>query len=144
MTWSNHFTFVLVLLAFSFVSIEVPLTLTIFSTRSLHICLRFGNPPLFAVVSFIASLTSPRALFWYAYPIILLLFYLPIDKFVEHALRALQAVIPIRIPNIPINQVYDIFINTTVGDINEPHHHQQDDEQNSETPDLKANIKAEQ
>ena len=121
MTWSNLFTFVLVLLAFPFISIEVPLTLTIFSTRSLHIRLRFGNRLLFAAVSFMASLTSPRALFWYAYPVILLLFYLPTDQFFEHALRALQAVIPIRIPNIPINQVYDIFISAAVGDINEPH-----------------------
>ena len=91
-----------------------------------------------------ASLTSPRALLWYAYPIILLFFYLLTDQFVEHALRALQAVIPIRIPNIPINQVYDIFISAAVGNINEPHQQQQDDEPNSETIDLEANIEAEQ
>ena len=121
MTWSNLFTFVLVFPAFSFVSIEVPPpppTLTIFSTHSLDILLRFGNCPLFAVISFMASLTSPRALFWYAHPVILLQFYLPTDRFVKHALRALEAVNPIRIPNIPINQVYDILINATVGDIN--------------------------
>ena len=59
MTWSNFFTFVLVLSAYSFVSIEVPLTLTIFRTYSFHIRLRFGNRPLFAVVAFMASLTSP-------------------------------------------------------------------------------------
>ena len=143
MTWSNLFTFVLVLSAFSFVSIEVPPTLTIFSTRLLDILLRFGNCPLFAVISFMASFTSPRALFWYAYPIILLQFYLPTDRFVEHALRALEAVNPIRIPNIPINQVCDILINATVGGINEPHQQQQDDEPNSETPDLEANIEVE-
>ena len=90
-----------------------------------------------------ASPTSPRALFWYSYFVILLLFYLPTDRFVEHALRALEAVIPIRIPNIPINQVYDILINETVGGINEPHQQQQDDEPNSETPDLEANIEDE-
>ena len=143
-TWSNLFTFVLVLSAFSFVSIKVPPTLTIFSTRLLDILLRFGNFPLFTIVSFMASLTSPRTLFLYAYPFILRLFYLPTERFVEHALRALEAVIPIRIPNIPINQVYDIFINTTMGGIKEPHHQQQDDEPNSETSDLEANIEAEQ
>ena len=89
------------------------------------------------------SLTSPRAMFWYAYPVILLLFYLTTDRFVEHALRALEVVIPIHIPNIPINQVYDIFINATVGGINEPHQQQQDDDPNSDTPDLEANIEAE-
>ena len=144
MTWSNLFTFILILSSFSFVSIEVPPTLTIFSTRLLDILLRFGNCPLFAVVSFMSSPTSPPALFSYAYPVILLLFYLPADRFVERALRALEAVIPIRIPNIPINQVYDIFINTTVGGIKEPHQQQQDDEPNSETPDLEANIEVEQ
>ena len=144
MTWSNLFTFVLVLSAFSFVSIEVPPTLTIFSTRLLDILMRFGNCPLLTVVSFMASLTSPRGLFWYAYPVIQLLFYLPIDRFVEHALHALQVVIPIRIPNIPINQVYDILINATVGGINEPHQQQHDDEPNSETPDLEAIIEAKQ
>ena len=87
-----------------------------------------------------ASLSSPRALFWYAYPVILLPLYITTDRFVEHALRALEGVIPIRIPNIPINQVYDIFINATVGGINEPHQQQQDDEPNSETPDLEAYI----
>ena len=121
MSWSNLFTFVLVLSALSFVSIELPPTLTIFSTRLLDILLRFGNCPLFAVFSIMASLTSSRALFWYAYPVILLLFYLPTDRFFEHALRALEAAIPIRIPNIIIIQVYDIFINATVGGINEPH-----------------------
>ena len=144
MTWSNLFTFVLSLSAFSFVSIKVPPTLTIFSTRLLDILLRFDNCSLFAVVSFMASLTSPRALFSYAYPIILLLFYLPTDRFVEHALRALEAVIPFRIPNMPINQVYDIFINATMGGINEHHQQQQDDKPNSETQDLEANIEAEQ
>ena len=127
MTWSNLFTFVLILSAFSFISIELPPTLTLFRTRLLDILLRFGNCPLFAVVSFMASLTSPRALFWYAYPVTLLMFYLPTDRFVEHALRALEAVIPIRIPNIPINQVYDILINATMGGINEPYQQQQDD-----------------
>ena len=78
MTWSNLFTFVLVLPTFSFVSIKVLLTLTFLSTRSLHISLRFGNRPLFVVVSFIASLTSPRALIWYTYPVILLLFISPL------------------------------------------------------------------
>ena len=91
-----------------------------------------------------ASLTSPRALFWYAYPVILLLFHLPTDRFVEHALRALEAVIPIRIFNILIYKVYDILINTTVGGINEPYKKQQNEEPNSETPDLEANIEAEQ
>ena len=91
-----------------------------------------------------ASLTSPRALFWYAYPVILLLFYLPTDRFVEHALCALEAVIPIRIPNLPITQVYDILINATMDGINEPHQQQQDDEPNSETPDLEANIEVKQ
>ena len=121
-----------------------PLTITIFSTRLLDILLRFGNCPLFAVVYFMTSLTSPRALYWYAYPVILLLFYLPTDRFVKHALHALEAIIPIRIPNIPNNQVYDILINATVGGINEPHKQQQDDEPNSETLDLEANIEAEQ
>ena len=128
MTWSNLFTFVLVLLTFSFVSIEVPLTLTIYSTRSFHIRLRFGKRPLFVDVSFIAYLTSSLALFWYSYPVILLLFYIPTDRFVEQALRALQAVIPIRIQNIPINQVSDILISAAVGGINEPHQQEQDDE----------------
>ena len=90
------------------------------------------------------SLTSPQALFLYAYPVIRLLFYLPTDRFVEYALRALEAVIPFRIPIIPINQVYDILITTTVGSINEHHQQQQDEEPNSETPDLEANIEAEQ
>ena len=149
MTQSNLFTFVLFLSAFSFISIEVPPTLTIFSTRLLDILLQFGNCPLFVVVSFMASLTSPRTLFWYAYHVILLLFYLATDRYVEHALRALEAVIPIRIPNIPIPNipiihVYDILINATVGGINEPHQQQQDDEPNSETPYLEANIEAEQ
>ena len=133
MTWSNLFTFVLILSAFSFVSIEVPPTLTIFSTRLLDILLRFDNCLLFAVVSFMASLTSPRALFWYAYPVILLPLYITTDRFVKHALRALEGVIPIRIPNIPINQVCDILINATVGGINELHQQQQDDEPNSGT-----------
>ena len=117
MTSSNLFTFVLVLSTFSFISIKVPLTLTIFSTCSLPSHLRFGNRPLFVAVSFIAYLTSPRALFWYTYPVILLLFYLAIDRFVEHALHALQDIIKIRIPNIPINQVYDTSINAAPGGI---------------------------
>ena len=91
-----------------------------------------------------ASLASPRALFLYDYHVILLMFYLPTDQFVEHALRALEGVIPIHILNIPINQVYDILINATVGGINEPHQQQQDDKPNSETLDLEANIEAEQ
>ena len=144
MTWSNPFTFVLILSAFSFVSIDVPPTITIFSTHLLDILLRFGNCPLFAVLSFMASLTSPRALFWYAYPVILLLCYVPTYRFVEHALRELEAVIPISMPNIPINHVYDILINATIGGINEPHQQQQDDESNSKTPYLEANIEAEQ
>ena len=142
MTKSNLFTFVLVLSTFSFVSIKVPPTLTVFRTRLLDILLRFGNCMLFVVVSFMDSLTSQQALFWYTYPVILLLFYLPTDRFVEHALRALEAVIPIRIPNIPINQVYDILINATVGGINEPHQQQQDDEPNSETLDFTAKNKS--
>ena len=117
MTCSNLFTFVLVFSTFSFITFKVLLTLTIFSTRSLHIRLRFGNRSLFIVVSFKASLASPRALIWYTYLVNQLLLYLPTDRFVEHALRALQAVIPIRIPIIPINQVYNISINTAVDGI---------------------------
>ena len=127
-TWINLFCFLLILAAFSFVSIEVPLTR---SFHPLHIRLRFGNRPLFAAVSFMASLIFPQPLFWYVYPVLLLLNFYPIARLVDHALGSVQAVIP-------INQVYDVFISADVEVMNESY--PQQDEQSSETQDLEANI----
>ena len=132
-TWTNLFCFLLILAAFSFVSIEVPLTLFTCSFRTLHIRLRFGNRPLSAAVSFMASLIFPQPLFWYVYPVLLLLSFYPAARLVDHALRSLQAVIP-------INQVYDVFISADVEVLNEEY--PQQDERSSETQDLEANIEA--
>ena len=130
-TWTNLFCFLLILAAFSFVSIEVPLTLFTCSFRTLHIRLRFGSRPLSAAVSFMASLIFPQPLFWYVYPALLLLSFYPAARLVEHGLRSLQAAIP-------INQVYDVFISADVEVMNESY--PQQDEQSSETQDLEANI----
>ena len=78
-----------------------------------------------------ASLIFPQPLFWYVYPVLLLLSFYPAARIVDHALRSLQAVIP-------INQVYDVFISADVEVMNEPY--PQQDEQSSETQDLEANI----
>ena len=132
-TRTNLFCFLLILAAFSFVSIEVPLTLFTCSSYTLHIRLRFGNRPLSATVSFMASLIFPQPLFWYVYPVLLLLSFYPAARIVDHALRSLQAVIP-------INQVYDVFISAAVEVMNELY--PQQDERSSETQDLEANIEA--
>ena len=128
-TWTNLFCFLLILAAFSFFSIEVPLTLFTCSFRTLHIRLRFGNRPLSAAVSFMASLIFPQPLFWYVYPVLLLLYFYPIARLVDHALGSVQAVIP-------INQVYDVIISPAVEVVNEPY--PQEDEPSSETQDLEA------
>ena len=137
--WTNLFSFILVLSVFSFVSIEVPLTLTFFSStcsfHALHIRLRFGNRPLSAAVSLMASIILPQTVFWYVYPLILVLFSHTTARLIDHALRALHAVIPI---SIHVQRVYDIFISADVEVINEAY--PQQDETNSETPDLEANI----
>lgn len=112
-TWTNLFCFLLILAAFSFVSNEVPLTLFTCSFRTLHIRLRFGNRPLSAAVSFMASLIFPQPLFWYVYPVLLLLSFYPAARLVDHALRSLQAVIP-------INQVYDNRIPNKMSRVQKP------------------------
>ena len=138
-TWTNLFSFMLVLSVFSFISIEVPLTLTLFnSTRSfhaLHIRLRFGNCPLSAAVSLMAKIILPYTVFWYVYPLILVLFSHTTAPLIYHALRALHTVILI---TIQVQQVYDIFISADVEVINEVY--LQQDETNSGTPDLEANV----
>ena len=132
-TRTNFFCFLLILAAFSSVSIEIPLTLSTCSFRTLHIRLRFGNRPLSTAVSFMASLILPQPLFWYVYPAILLLSFYPTAR--DHALRSLQVVLP-------INKVYNIFISTAAVEVmNEPHPQQA--ESSSETQDLEANIEAE-
>nr|CAN61974.1 hypothetical protein VITISV_020393 [Vitis vinifera] len=115
--------------------LKVPLTLFTCSFRTLHIRLRFGNRPLSAAVSFMASLIFPQPLFWYVYPVLLLLSFYPTARLVEHGLRSLQAVIP-------INQVYDVFISADVEFLNEEY--PQQDERSSETQDLETNIGAQQ
>ena len=77
-----------------------------------------------------ASLIFPQPVFWYVYPVLLLLSFFPTTRLVDHALRSLQAVIP-------INQVYDVFISADVEVMHEPY--PQQDEQSSETQDLEAN-----
>ena len=137
-TWTNLFSFILVLSVFSFVSIEVPLTLTLVSStcsfHALHIK-RFGNRPLSAAVSLMASIILPETVFWYVYPLILVRFSHTTAWLIYHALRALHAVIPFAIQ---VHRVYDIFISDDVEVINEAY--PQQDETNSETPDLEANV----
>ena len=111
-TWTNLFCFLLILAAFSFVSIEVPLTLFTCSFHTLHLRLRFGNRPLSVAVSFMASLIFPQPLFWYVYPVLLLLSFYPAAGIVVHALRSLQVVIL-------INQVYYVVISAAVEVMNE-------------------------
>ena len=82
-----------------------------------------------------ASLIFPQPLFWYVYPVLLLLSFYPTARLVEHGLRSLQAVIP-------INQVYDVFISADVEVLNEEY--PQQDERSSETQDLETNIGAQQ
>ena len=111
-TWTNLFSFILVLAVFSFVSIEVPLTLFTLSFHTFHIRLLFGSRPLLTALAFIASLIFPQRVFCYVYLLILLLSFYPTDRLVHRALRSLQAVIP-------INHVYHIFIRADVEVINE-------------------------
>ncbi|XP_034704283.1 uncharacterized protein LOC117928504 isoform X2 [Vitis riparia] len=128
-TWTNLVCFLLILAAFSYVSIEVPLTPSTCSFRTLQI--RFGIRPLSTAVSFMASLILPQLPFLYVYPAILLLSLYPPAR--DHALRSLQVVLP-------INKVYNIFISTAAVEVtNEP----QQDESSSATRDLEANIEAE-
>ena len=138
---TNCFSFILVLSVFSLVFIEVPLTLTLFSsTRSfhaLHIRLRFGNRPLSVAVSLIASIILSQTVFWYVYPLILVLFSHTKARLIYHALRALHAVIPIAIK---VQQVYDIFISADVEVINEAAYPQQDE---TNSADLEANVDGE-
>ena len=119
-TRTNLFSFILVLSIFSFVSIEVPLNLTLFSStcsfHTLHIRLRFGNRPLSTIVSLMASIILSQTVFWYVYPLILVLFSHTTARLIYHALRVLHAVIPIVIQ---VHRVYDIFISADVEVINE-------------------------
>ena len=82
-----------------------------------------------------ASIFLPQTVFWYVYPLILVLFSHTTTRFIYHALRALYAVIPIAIH---VQRVYDIFISADVKVINEAY--PQQDETNSRTLDLEANV----
>ena len=132
--WSNLFFFLLVLSVFSFVSIEVSFTLFTLSFHTFHLRLRFGNRPLFTILALMASLIFPQRVFWYVYPIVIvLLSFYPTTRLLDRALRSLQTVIT-------INQVYDIFITTeaeAVHVLNDSTYFQQD-QQSSETQDLEA------
>ena len=103
-TWSNLFSFSFYL-HFPSSPLKSPSPSSL-SFHTFHLRLRFGNRPLFTTLAFMASLIFSQRVFWYVYPIVIvLLSFYPTARLLDRALRSLPAVIT-------VNQVYDIFITT--------------------------------
>ena len=70
LTWTKFWILSTLFLIFSFTSIRIPLTCPL---HIWHIKVRLGEYSATLVVLFVTSLLLPQLLFWYAYPIIMLL-----------------------------------------------------------------------
>ena len=67
-TWSKSFTLAILLLIFPFTYKKVPLRLD-----TDHLIVRFGKFDPCLTILLVASIVFPQALFWYAYPIIIII-----------------------------------------------------------------------
>ena len=102
----KNLTFTILFLVFPFTCIQVPLTC---SLDTAHIIVRLGKFDPCLTVSLLASIVFPQAIFWYAYPIIIMISLL--SSWLLNVLWRFLSWLRKLLTSIP---VFDIIIRATV------------------------------